>query len=284
MINPGRESDENLAREIRKYNIMSSTYVRGSGSPHSSRRCRCLWDICGKPMIQWALEVPLASKYINKVVLSSEDQDILRFAEKMEGVTIIPRQLDNVFLLPRDWNVGIFQKQRPRSLFSRDTFAAGPFDADETRRTTSPTYYCMWYLQEYHSFITDIEVIAPANEPLATVESLDRLIEAFFKDEEANYAHTLYPIMPYIWTINEKTRRPFPLFFWKGLDRQCYPSIYRQGPFQIHGNASKSSYNSTIKIAYTLISKEEAIDIHDEEDLALANFYMKRRLESRGKK
>lgn len=278
MAKSGMEVNQRLVREIKKYNITSVTRVRGSGSTFDGHKCRCLWDICGKPMLQWALEVPLASKYVNKVVLHSEDQEILDVGRKIKGVTVIPRPLSEVLTIPRDWNVGVFQRQRPRSLFSGETFSGPAYE-----QSTGPQYahgrmYCFWYLQEYESFVTDIAVIVPANEPLSTAETLDKLIEAFFLDEEANVAVTLYPIAPSIWTINPITKRPFPLLHEWGLDRQYYLPLYRYGPFMIFGNASKATYMVLFKQAYIIIPPEEGADVHNEEDLALANFYMKRRL------
>lgn len=269
-----------IAREIRKYNIMANTYVRGTGSAFGGHERRCIWEICGKPMLQWALEAPLKSKYVNKVVLVSEDQEILRLGEKIDGVTIIPRPLDTSFKVPRNWGTGIFQRQRPRSLFSGEPFIKVSKDSGLVSGQPSRDIleYCFWYLQEHESYVTDIEVVVPANEPMSTTKALDELIEAFFLDEEANRAYTFYPVMPYLFTINPKDGRPFPLFHWEGLDRQMYPPIYRQGPFQIFGNPLKTTYSSTSKIAFIIIPPEEAMDIHDKEDLLLANFYMQRRL------
>jgi len=138
--------------------------------------------------------------------------------------------------------------------------------------------YCDWYLAEREGYISDIEVQIPSNEPLGTTKSLDRLIEAFFLDEEAHKAFTFYPIMPYIFTINSMTKRPFPVFHWSGLDRQCYQPLYRRGPFHVSGLPSKTTYDGGIKIAHIIIPPVEGLDLHNEEDLFLARHYMERRL------
>ena len=278
------KSKDDLIKEIKIYNILALTFVRNKGSIHGDHSQRCLWKICGKSMLQRALEVPLASKYVNKVVLISEDQEILRVSKKIKNVTVIPCPLDSMYHVPRDWNKGIFQTERPRSLFSYEPFTGGLSDGNIRSGHRDCTYYAMWYLKEQESYVTDIEIIIPANEPMATTNTLDRLIEAFFQDEEANYAHTLVPVMPYLFTINPKTQRPFPVFMSNGLDRQCYPDLYRQGPFRIWGKPTKKTYDEERKIAYIVISKEEAMDIHDEDDLILANHYLKRREKKGGEK
>lgn len=284
MMNLEHRSVENLAREIRKYNITAITYVRGRGSRFGGHERRCLWKICGKSMLHWALEVPLKSKYVNKVVLASEDREVLKFGESIDGVTIVSRSIDEIFEVPRDWGAGIFQRQRPRSLFSGEPFIN--ISSDTGLQLGQPSrdtrMYCYWYLQEYESYVIDIEIIVPANEPMGKTESLDKLIEAFFLDEEANVAYAVYPVMPYLFTVNPLTKRLFPVFHYDGLDRQCYPPLFRQGPFRIWGSAKKTTFGSTLKVAHIIVAPEEGIDIHNEEDLLLANFYMERRLKKQG--
>jgi len=273
-----------LRTEMKKYNITGFMFARGSGSSFDGHERRVLWNICGKSLLEWGLEAGLKSKYINKVVLTTEDKKIMEVGEGL-GVTVIPRFLANTVNVPRDWNTGVFQRQRPRSLRS-----AGPvneivgLDPRRSNIFEDPYAYCEWYLEEREGYISDIEVHLAGNEPLGTSESLDRLIEAFFLDEEANIAWTFYPIMPYIFTINPVTKRPFPIIHKNGLDRQCYQPIYRRGPFQIKGLPSKTTYDGGLKIAYIIVPPEEGLDLHDEEDLFLARHYMERRLSKQNAK
>lgn len=279
-----KQMTDSLRREIKIYNILTTTYVRGGGSLHESHPQRCLWEICGKSMLQRALEVPLASKYVNKVVLTSEDQKILRIGEGIKGVTIVPRPLDTVYEVPRDWNAGVFQTGRPRSLLSGEPFTGGLKEGIIKTGQRNERYYLIWYLKEQESYATDIEIIVPANEPMATPEILDRLIETFFQDKEANYGHTFVPVAPYIFFINPITKRPFPFFFSSGLDKQYYPfGLLRQGPFQLWGKPKENTYNDERKIAYIIISEEEGLDIHNKKDLAYANYIMEKRLEKEKK-
>jgi len=45
-------------------------------------------DLCGKPLIAWSIESGLKSKYIDKVVVSSDDEEILNIASKFKLDTI----------------------------------------------------------------------------------------------------------------------------------------------------------------------------------------------------
>ena len=47
-------------------------------------------DLCGKPLISWSIEAALKSKYISKVVVSSDDEEILNISSKF-GADIIKR-------------------------------------------------------------------------------------------------------------------------------------------------------------------------------------------------
>jgi len=45
-------------------------------------------DLCGKPLIAWSIEAGLKSKYIDKVVVTSDDYEILEISKKLEAETI----------------------------------------------------------------------------------------------------------------------------------------------------------------------------------------------------
>jgi CMP-N,N'-diacetyllegionaminic acid synthase len=47
-------------------------------------------DLCGKPLTSWSIEAGLNSKYIDKVVVSSDDDEILRISKQF-GVEAIKR-------------------------------------------------------------------------------------------------------------------------------------------------------------------------------------------------
>lgn len=50
-------------------------------------------DLCGKPLIVHTIEAALKSKYINKVIVSSDDEEILNISSKF-GADIIKRPID----------------------------------------------------------------------------------------------------------------------------------------------------------------------------------------------
>ena len=50
-------------------------------------------DLCGKPLISWSIEAALKSKYISKVVVSSDDEEILNISSNF-GADIIKRSYE----------------------------------------------------------------------------------------------------------------------------------------------------------------------------------------------
>ena len=47
-------------------------------------------NLCGKPLISWSIEAGLKSKYIDKVVVSSDDTEILNISNELK-VQVIKR-------------------------------------------------------------------------------------------------------------------------------------------------------------------------------------------------
>jgi len=249
-----------LQKEIRKYHIMSYTQVRGCGS-HGRR---CLWDICGKTSLRWVLEAVTGSRYIDKVVVTTEDEEIAKEAEKV-GATVVVRPFYTSADFPRDFERGTFGRIKPRSLIHT-----------KPEVYTNPKSYTLYYLEKT-GYVPDLILTADANRPMITPELVDRVIEAFFQDREATAATTFYPILPYIYVLNPKVNRIVPLFTTK-FDRQEALPLYGNGPLTLEGLPSYSS-SQGLKVAPVFITREEGLDMHDEEDLFLARVYMKRRLE-----
>lgn len=50
-------------------------------------------DLCGKPLIAWSIEAGLKSKYVDKVIATSDDDEILNISKKF-GADIIKRPIE----------------------------------------------------------------------------------------------------------------------------------------------------------------------------------------------
>lgn len=252
--------------EAKRYNILGFSGARGTGSLYSEHPNRCLWDICGKPSVQWALEAGLNSKYVDRVAFATESQEIKEVVETL-GVTVVDRPYYQTLDLPRDYKNGAFARKKPRSRLSRVPAVFMSVEA-----------YIEWYMEKVEDYVADIIVQLPANAPMLTTEIVDRMIEKFFEDEEALVVNCYYPIMPYVFTLNSMTDRIFPLFVQGGLDKQMYPPFFRKGMGRVEGAPSKATMGGGVE-AHIIIKPEEGLDMHNAEDLFLARCYMERRLE-----
>lgn len=258
-----------LKQEIDNNSILVCITVRGSGSVHrTDDKRRALWDVCGKPLVQWALESILACEYVNKVVVCTEDRQIKDVVEDL-GVTVIDRPLYQARDFPRNYSSGIFRRLRARSLT-----AQAPLVYTETME------YILYWLDEYQKYTPDIFILAHACQPLSKTSTLNKVIEMFFEDDEAAMVRTFYPLSHYVWMDNPVAGRRIPLWDLDPLDRQLYPRLYGIGDYILWGHPVKASSQGR-RVAAVDITVEEAIDVHTKEDLYLAECYMKRRLEKK---
>lgn len=255
-------------REIRKYTIMGLTTVRSFGGTYDRR---CLWDICGKSMIHWVLDAIGHSDYIDRQVVVTEDKEVEKIAEKCEAKTII-RPLETALDYPRDYTEGKFKRLKPRSLIHKRYPVGDPFK--------DVWIYTLSYLEETEGYAPDLILHADADYPMLTTKTVDRVIEAFFNDEEATGAGAYYPVEPKYYILNPTINRLFPIMLdcVSGLDRQDYPPVYRKGPLMLKGLPLKS-LSLGERTAFVIVTPEEGLNVHDKEDLFLARCYMKRRLE-----
>lgn len=254
-----------LENEIKTYNIVALAFARGTGG---SQERRCLWDLCGKPLIQWAAEATMGSKYVSRVVIGTEDMKIARVAERL-GVAVIFRPLEDAIDFPRDYTGGRLKRIMPRSLIH------GQEISWSGRRE-----YLLYWLKEKERCIPDLIFSWVPDAPLARAETADRVIEAFFKDDEASMARSVYAAEPKFFIVNPSTGELVPFFIdsAQSLDRQLYPPLFKPGPFTLSGLQSKGRG----KAIHVIISEEEGFHIHSKKDFELARFYMEKRLKEGG--
>ncbi len=222
-------------------------------------------------MIQWVIEAAKGSKYIDKIVVLTESEEIKEVLRRMGGVVIIDLPLWSTLQCPRDFTQGTFRRNKPRSLQSK-----------EASIYTNPLDYSLYYLSKTEHYEPDLWINNAANNPLCTSKLLDGLVETFIEDEEASCVISITPNKPNILMINPVTKRPFPVFSQAGLDKQLTPPLYRGSGPSISGLPTKQSHTPLTgmsgQVGHIEILPEDFSDVHNEEDLFLAKCYMRRRL------
>jgi len=258
-LNPEQRAD--FEREIKSYNIAMTTEVRGCGS-HGQR---CLWDVCGRPMIQWVLEAAKGSRYINKIAIVTEDRQIRDTVEGL-GILVIPRASYTAKDYPRDYRTGFHRRKKPRSLLH--------LPAEDHH---SMPIYAQWHLENMESYYIDVRVALGANWPMVTTELIDNMIEVAFAVPQVAGV-TAYCFCTDAWFfINYEKSNVFPIFG-EPFDRQEKFPICRSGGVSVQLAPSQLNSQGGIVVPYP-VSEEIALDVHTKEDLFKAQCWMRRRLE-----
>ncbi len=204
-----------------------------------------LIDLNGKPLIQYSIDVAKNSKYIDKVLVSTDGKEIADAAEKLGAY--VP------FL-------------RPTEL------------ANDTAKTIDAIYYTKCWLQENSEYYDSIVLLQPTS-PFRTSEEVDEAIETYYKQQEDLVSVSEVEEHPILMrTINEDNVLIPLLDIKSDVRRQDFAKYY-----VVDGNiyindfnklTSKTSFNDN-KIAF--VSKTAHIDIDTWDDLEYARHCMKNR-------
>ena len=123
--------------------------------PHKNIR-----EISGKPMLAYSVEHALKSKYINRVILSTDSASYAEIG-KIYGAEV-------PFLRPEE-----FAGDKSLDI---DVFA-----------------HCLTYLKEKESYIPDIVVQLRPTYPIRNIADIDAMIELLIKDKQADSVRSLAP-------------------------------------------------------------------------------------------
>lgn len=201
-------------------------------------------NLCGKPLISYTIEAARKSKYIDYVMVSTDDEEIADVSKQYGAM--IP------FM-------------RPAEL------------ASDTARTVDAILHCIKSLKELNECFSDLVLLQPT-EPLRTVEDIDSAIEKYYE----NYPCSLvslsevddHPIL--IRTIEGNELRPL-LNVSSTCRRQDMPKYYRVNGC-IYINAVESINENTSfndNLVPFIMEKSHSVDIDELSDLALAEYYIR---------
>ncbi len=231
-----------------------------------------MWDVCGKPSVQWAAEAVKNCKYIDRIAFITEDREIRQVVEEL-GVNVIERPINTVYRQPNDYTKGAMLSDTPRSLRSKipEIF-------------TNAFEYAQYYLREREGYCPDLIMHFSPECPLVMTKTINKVVEAFISDDEVFEASTFFRIPHLIYFENAKEyKKMFPLIYDYMLDRQNYPNLYSGGPIHIYGQPNRTQ-SMGVRVAPVIISEEEGLNLHSREDLFKAQCWMRRRLLKEGKK
>ncbi len=207
-------------------------------------------NICGKPLIAYSIEQAKQSKYIDRVIVSTEDSGIAEIAGNFGA--------DVPFI-------------RPESLARDDTSSIDVL-----------SHAVEWLESDGYNF--DILVLLHATAPLRKAEDIDNCIELLVEQNGQNvFSVTEAQRNPYFNMVEESNGRVTPVKKGDFSTRQKAPKVYDLNSsiyvwWKDVLKKTRSLYLENSKIY--VMPKRRSIDIDDEVDLELVRLLIEQNSEN----
>lgn len=211
-------------------------------------------DLCGKPLIAYTIEAAKKSAYIDKIIVSTDSEDIKRISQEYGA--------DVPFTRPNDLST-------------------------DTATTLDVVLHTIDFIKQGQDKYDTLILLQPTS-PLRTYADIDMAIEKYFLHNELGLVSVSEvndnPILIRTVTDNEVL---IPLLDGNSTcRRQNMPRYYRvNGSIyinKIEDINGKTSFNDN-KLAY-IMPKNCAIDIDELVDLNVAEYYLKNRFDFKNNK
>jgi len=249
---------DKVTKRIQANRIVGYTRFRDHHCSHLGRHS---WDLCGEPMYYWALKMAAEVKYFEKIVLFTEVKEAQARAKKLsDKFVIVPRTIEEC--REPEWIItdDLKRPDSRKSIFPTDTRGSQEQSGFVRSVTGIERPFVVWF---------------PASNPLLRARSIERLIERYFEHDSAELARLVTRIPSYIFTQNlVHPEFLWPVWFELYIARQNHPPLYCSVGAHIF-TYERTGFRRTV---FVEVPFEEGIDVHDEEELELARFYMERRL------
>lgn len=231
---------------MRDYKILTIIPARGGSKGVKNKNIKLLGD---KPLIAYSIEENKKSKYVDRVLISTDDDKIAQVAS-MYGAEI--------------------PFMRPSEL------------ATDTAKTIDVIIHCINWLKENENYYPDITVVTQCTSPLTTSWDIDRAIEKFIRlgcDSLTSVCLTEHH--PYwMFTLEGSFMKPFMKEGQNLHRRQDLPNVYRQnGAIYIartDGLLAEKNLEFG-KISGYIMDNNKSVDIDTEIDFKLAEFLIEAR-------
>ena len=234
-------------------NILAIIPARsGSKSvPHKNIRL-----INGKPMLAYSIEHASCSKYINRIMLSTDSKEYANIGEKYGAEVPFLRPME--FAMDTSLDIDVF-------------------------------YHCLNFLKEKENYEADIVVQLRPTYPIRNIEDIDKMIEILIKNETIDSVRSIAPAkeIPYKMWHRDGAGLITPIMKdikeCYNMPRQQLPKVYYQNACidVVRGNIILEQHSMSGERIYGYEMKKN-YDIDTEEELKAAEEYMK--ITSGGKK
>lgn len=230
-----------------KPQIVAIIPARGGSKGIQRKNMRLL---AGKPLILWTIEPALKSKYIAKIVVSTEDEEIADLSITYRAEVI----------------------KRPVEL------------AGDNSATIDVVKHVIEALKEKENYIPEIIVLLQPTSPLRTTEDIDNTIELFEDNDCESVISVCEVKKPLYWNFKIEGGYLEPIFgvqYFKMRRQDIEKTYVPNGAIYISKPRTLYKYKSfyckrTIPYVMPL---ERSIDIDEEIDFKLAEFLLRRECE-----
>ena len=227
---------------IKNKKILAIIPARGGSKGLPRKNIR---ELAGKPLIVWTIKEAKKSKYIDRLILSSEDEEIIRIAKKQGCGTAFIRPTE----LAQDITPGI-----------------------------DPVIHALQAIPEKYDYVVLLQVTSP----LRTVNDIDHCIEYFIQGSAPSCVSVAEskesPYWMYSLTSDNKIK---PLFAKNKkiiARRQDLPKVYiLNGAIycaEVNWLLKNKTFFNKKTVAY-IMPEERSVDIDNEIDLKLADLLIK---------
>lgn len=214
--------------------------------------------LLGKPLIAWTIEEAKKSKYLTRIIVSTDDKEIAEVARS-------------------------YGAEVP---FLRPVEISGDLSTDVEFLT-----HALDFLKEKEGYEPEIVLRLPPTSPLRTAEHIDMGIETLLANVKADAARPICeaPKHPYkLWKISEDDvwLEPFLPRSFTGynephnLPRQLFPKVYiHTGAMDVIRTRTIKELKSTSgrKLTYFFMTPENSVNIDHPLDWELAELLLKKR-------
>lgn len=191
-------------------------------------------ELAGKPLIAWTIEEAKKSKFIDRIILSSEDAEIIEVAKQYGCDVPFTRPVE----LAQDETPGI-----------------------------APILHAIEQCPDY-----DFVVLLQPTSPLRTVEDIDGAIETLFEKEADFCVSVSEPDQSPYWMYNLDVKGMMNLVIKQdnfALSRQDLPKVYSLNGAVYVANTEQLKVTKSFLTDYTagyVMSRKHSVDIDTEED------------------
>lgn len=191
----------------------------------------------GKPLVAWPIELAKSVKRIDRVIVSTDDEEIMEIA-KQYGAEV--------------------PFKRPAEL------------SDDETPTLPVIQHCVEYLEKNENYKADIILLLYPTAPFLKKERVEEALD-LFENTDCNSVISVVEDWGRFWRFNENNKKYFPFYPEERVNRQYYKPLYREdgavyfSRHEVFMKMDKLVDGNNIK--FLIMEEDENIDIDNPADL-----------------